>query len=57
MAIYVALLKYGYGNFSLTILETCDKDSLMSKEKHFFDIYSPEYNILNIPGSPSKGSG
>ena len=57
MPINVALLKYGYTNFSLTILEICDKDSLMSKEKHFFEVYSPEYNILKIPGSPSRGSG
>lgn len=57
MPINVALLKYGYTNFSLTILEICDKDSLMSREKYFFDVYSPEYNILNIPGSPSRGSG
>ncbi len=28
-----------------------------AREKHFFDVYSPEYNILNIPGSPSRGSG
>ena len=57
MPINVALLKYGYTNFSLTILEICDKDSLMSREKHFFEVYSPEYNILNTPGSPSRGSG
>lgn len=57
MAINVALLKYGYTNFSLTILEFCEKDSLMSREKHFFEVYSPEYNILKIPGSPSRGSG
>lgn len=57
MPISVALLKYGYGNFTLTILETCDKDSLMSREKHFFEIYSPEYNILKTPGSPDRGSG
>ena len=49
MPIYVALLKYGYQNFTLTILEICDRDSLMSREKHFFDVYSPEYNILKIP--------
>lgn len=36
MPINVALLKYGYSNFSLTILEICDKDSLMHREKHFF---------------------
>lgn len=57
MPINVALLKYGYTNFSYTILEICDKDSLMSREKHFFEVYSPEYNILKTPGSPSKGSG
>lgn len=57
MPINVALLKYGYHNFSLTILEFCDVDNLMSREKHFFDVYSPEYNILNTPGSPSRGSG
>lgn len=57
MPINVALLKYGYSNFSLTILDVCDKDSLMSREKHFFEVYSPEYNILKTPGSPSRGSG
>jgi hypothetical protein len=57
MPINVALLKYGYTNFTLTILDICDKDSLMSREKHFFEVYSPEYNILKIPGSPSRGFG
>lgn len=57
MPIHVALLKYGYQNFTLTILEICDRDSLMSREKHFFEVYSPEYNILKFPGSPSRGSG
>ena len=57
MPINIALLKYGYTNFTLTILEICDKDSLMSREKHFFEVYSPEYNILKTPGSPDRGSG
>jgi group I intron endonuclease len=57
MPIYVALLKYGYSNFTLTILDICEKDSLISREKHFFEVYSPEYNILKTPGSPSRGSG
>jgi hypothetical protein len=57
MAINIALLKYGYTNFSLTILDICDIDDLMSREKHFFEVYSPEYNILKIPGSPNRGSG
>lgn len=57
MPINVALLKYGYHNFSLTILEICDVDNLMSREKYFFEKYSPKYNILDTPGSPSRGSG
>lgn len=59
MPICVALLKYGYHNFSVTILEICDIDidSIIYREKHFFEVYSPEYNILKIPGSPSRGSG
>jgi GIY-YIG catalytic domain len=57
MPINVALLKYGYTNFSLTILEICNQDSLMFREKHFFEVYSPEYNILKTPGSPDRGSG
>jgi len=57
MPINIALLKYGYQNFSLTILEICDKDILMSREKHFFEVYSPEYNLLKTPGSPVRGSG
>jgi group I intron endonuclease len=57
MPICTALLKYGYHNFSFTILDSCDIDSLMSREKHFFEVYSPEYNILKTPGSPDRGSG
>ena len=59
MPICVALLKYGYHNFSVTILEICDidMDSVISREKYFFEVYCPEYNILKTPGSPSRGSG
>lgn len=57
MPINVALLKYGYHNFTLTILDFCDTDSLISREKYFFEVYSPEYNILKTPGSPDRGSG
>ena len=32
MPICNALLKYGYKNFSLTILEFCDIENLMSKK-------------------------
>lgn len=57
MPIYKSLLKHGYQSFSLTILEFCDRDSLVSREKHFFEVYSPEYNILKTPGSPDRGKG
>ena len=57
MPIYKALLKHGYSNFSLDILEFCDKDNLILREKHYFNIYSPEYNILKEPLSPSRGKG
>ena len=57
MPINVALLKYGYYNFSLDILEFCETSKLMVREKHYFNLLSPEYNILKIPGSPYRGRG
>lgn len=35
MPINVALLKYGYHNFSFAILELCDLANLMTREKYF----------------------
>jgi excinuclease UvrABC nuclease subunit len=46
MLIHRALLKYGYSNFSLEILEYCTVDELMAKEQHYLDLLKPEYNIL-----------
>lgn len=57
MPICLSLLKHGYHNFSLTILEFCNINNLISREKYFFDIHSPEYNILKTPGSPNRGKG
>jgi group I intron endonuclease len=57
MPINTALLKYGYNNFSLTILEFCNVNILLEKEKYYFELLSPEYNILKTPGNPSRGSG
>ena len=51
MNICKALLKYGYSNFSITILEFCDKDDCLKKEQQYIDLLSPEYNILKIAGS------
>jgi len=57
MPINIALLKYGYSNFKLEILEFCDIDILEEREKYYMDLFKPEYNILLIPGSPSRNKG
>jgi hypothetical protein len=49
-AIYSALLKYGYSNFSLDILEYCEPD-VISREQFYITLLCPEYNILKIAGS------
>lgn len=46
-----ALIKYGYMNFSLSILEFCDKSILLDREQHYLDSLQPKYNILNLAGS------
>ena len=50
-----AIIKYGYSNFSLTILEYCDKCDLDIREQHYFDVLNPKYNIQKIAGGSSKG--
>ena len=40
-----ALLIYGYMNFSMEILEYCDKNSLAEREQHNIYLFQPEYNI------------
>lgn len=46
--IHKALLKYGYSNFSFTILEfieTKDSSILREREDFFIRIFKPQYNI------------
>ena len=50
-----AIIKYGYSNFSITILEYCDKCDLDIREQHYFDVLNPKYNIQKIAGGSSKG--
>lgn len=52
--IHRALIKYGYSNFQLEIIEYCDKDICVKREQYYIDLLQPEYNILQIAGS-SKG--
>lgn len=49
--IYKALLKYGYKNFSLDILEYCEPSQLIKREQFYLDLLKPEYNILKVAGS------
>lgn len=49
--IYNSLLKHGYSNFSLDILEYCDPAILIAREQYYIDLLKPEYNILKIAGS------
>ena len=45
-----ALLKYGYSNFSLDILEYCDIANLTEREQYYIDKLNPKYNTLKIAG-------
>jgi group I intron endonuclease len=49
--IYSALLKHGYDNFTLDILEYCEVDVLIEREQYYFDLLKPEYNILKAANS------
>lgn len=46
-----ALLKYGYSNFSLFILEYCEPNNCLIREQYYLDTLLPEYNILQKAGS------
>ena len=49
--IYRALLKNGYSNFSLTILEYCEPEQCLEREKYYIDL-GAEYNIVKDPTLP-----
>ena len=52
--IHKALLKYGYSNFKLEILEYCDTVNCIEREQFYraaLDLYKPNYNILKLAGS------
>jgi len=50
-AIHNALLKYGYSNFTLDILEYCEGVDPVLREQFYFETLKPEYNILQQAGS------
>lgn len=43
--IHKALLKFGYDNFSFTILEHCDISLLSQREQLYINQFKPQYNI------------
>jgi group I intron endonuclease len=45
-----ALLKYGYSNFRLHIMEYCEPNALFSREQYYIYILKPECNILKKRG-------
>ena len=45
------MLKYGYSNFTLEILEYCEKINAINREQYYLDLLNPEYNILQTAGS------
>ena len=51
MILSTALIKYGYSNFSLEILEYCAPEKAIEREQYYLDLLKPEYNILRIAGS------
>jgi len=52
--IHKALIKYGYSNFQLEIIEYCKIDNCIEREQYYIDLLQPEYNILKFASS-SKG--
>jgi group I intron endonuclease len=51
MLINKSLLKYGYSNFSLDILEYCKPEDCIKREQYYLNLLEPEYNILTQAGS------
>lgn len=49
--ILAAILKYGYSNFKLEVLEYCDSSKTILREQYYLDFLYPEYNILQTAGS------
>jgi group I intron endonuclease len=46
-----ALIKYGYSNFKLDIIEYTSPKNAVASEQHYLDLLNPGYNLLKIAGS------
>ncbi|MDB5716324.1 MAG: hypothetical protein JWO15_3721 [Sphingomonadales bacterium] len=45
------MIKHGYYNFSLEIIEYCEPKDVINREQYYLDLLQPEYNVLKIAGS------
>jgi len=52
MQINRAILKYGYSNFSLIILEYCSPDKCIEREYYYINLFESEYNTIKNPTLP-----
>lgn len=50
MVICKALVKHGYSNFSLEIIEYCNRSDVISREQYYLDLCKPEYNVAKFAG-------
>jgi len=48
--IHRAILAHGYLNFTLKILEYCDRGDTFTREQYYLDLLKPEYNIQKLAG-------
>jgi group I intron endonuclease len=55
MAICCAILKHGYSNFSLTIIEYCEAEQCLEREDFYLSSWKPEYNINPKATAPFSG--
>nr|YP_009543492.1 GIY-YIG endonuclease [Coniothyrium glycines]AYU74382.1 GIY-YIG endonuclease [Coniothyrium glycines] len=46
-----AIIKYGYSNFTLEVLEYSNSSDTISREQYYLDFLYPEYNILSVASS------
>ena len=53
--IYRSILKFGYHNFSFTILEHCKSEDLSKREQYFINLLKPQYNIRKVVYTDKKG--
>lgn len=49
--VFSSILKYGYSNFSIIILEYCEMKDCISREQFYIDGIKPPMNILKVAGS------